>query len=211
MAQGSSTGLFPFQWPHSSCRLTPWSIRSAELSVPTLDAACLVTVVRTVVHFVTLLCSVDTGPIATLEFIRSAGHQSFKTIHSSISYAGLESFVWYLLVTYLWHCWSFAPSVSKCHRALATPTKPTEAAAASATVLLFSSAIPDHPLHPWEKSPKAHMSRSSQNRISAGSKASWVRLKKASRQQNYQQWSPSGVFSLCERPGCFPARSAESH
>lgn len=40
-----------------------------------MDAACLVTVVRTVVHLVTLLCSVDTGPIATLEFIRPAGHQ----------------------------------------------------------------------------------------------------------------------------------------
>lgn len=40
-----------------------------------MDTACLVTVVRTVVHFVTLLCSMDAGPIPALEFIRSAGHQ----------------------------------------------------------------------------------------------------------------------------------------
>lgn len=100
-AQRSSTGLLPFQWPRSSLRLTPRSTRSAELSVRTLDAACLVAVVRTVVHLVTLLCSMDTGPIATLEFIWLAGHQSFKTTNSSISHTGLESFVWYLLATYL--------------------------------------------------------------------------------------------------------------
>lgn len=40
-----------------------------------MDTAGLVTVVRTVVHLVTLLCSVDTGPITTLEFIWLAGHQ----------------------------------------------------------------------------------------------------------------------------------------
>ena len=151
MAQRSSTGLSPFQRPHSSRRLTPQSMRSAGLSVPTLDAACLVAVVRTVVHLVTLLCSMDTSPIATLEFIRPAGHQSFKTTHSSISHTGLDSFVWYLLSTCLWHCWSFASTVSKWHLALAASTKATEAAASSATVLLCRSVTPGHRLHSWRK------------------------------------------------------------
>lgn len=57
--------------------------------VPTLDTAGLVTLVRTVVHLVTLLCSMDTGPISTLKFIWLAGHQSFKTTHSSISHTEL--------------------------------------------------------------------------------------------------------------------------
>lgn len=90
MAQRSSTGLFPFQRPRSPGRFTPWSTRSTEPSVPTLDTAGLVTVVRTVTHLVTLLCSMDTGPITTLEFIWLAGHQSFKTTHSSISHTELS-------------------------------------------------------------------------------------------------------------------------
>lgn len=61
-----------------------------------MDTAGLVTVVRTVVHLVTLLSSMDTGPIATLKFIWLARHQSFKTTHSSISHTELTSFVWYL-------------------------------------------------------------------------------------------------------------------
>lgn len=135
-ARRSRTGPCPFQWPLSSRRLLPWSVRSAEMSVRTLDAACLVAVVRTVVHLVTLLCSMDTGPIATLEFIWPAGYQSFKTTHSNVSHKGPESSVQSFLATYHWHCWSFAPSVSKWHRALAASTKATVAAAASATVFL---------------------------------------------------------------------------
>lgn len=87
-------------------------------------------------------------------------------------------------------------SLSANVRVLAASTKATEAAAASATVLLCPSAIPHHPLPPWEN--KAHMSTPCQNRLSASSEASLVRQNKASRQQNSQQWSSSGGCSLCE-------------
>lgn len=86
--------------------------------------------------------------------------------------------------------------VSKCQSAAST--KATEAAAASATVLLCHSAVPDHSPHPWEKSIKAHMRTPSQNRPSASSEASQVTQNKASKQQNSQQWGSSGGCSLCE-------------
>lgn len=89
----------------------PHEVRGAP--VPTLDTAGLVTVVRTVAHLVTLLCSMDTGPITTLKFIWLAGHQSFKKTHSSISHIELS-----LLCNTYQLCPSdtagVASSVSKC-------------------------------------------------------------------------------------------------
>lgn len=41
----------------------------------TVDTTCFITVVRTVVNFITLLGAVNTGAIATLELIRSACKQ----------------------------------------------------------------------------------------------------------------------------------------
>lgn len=41
----------------------------------TVDTTCFITVVRTVVNFITLLGAVNTGAIATLELIRSARKQ----------------------------------------------------------------------------------------------------------------------------------------
>lgn len=41
----------------------------------TVDTTCFITVVRTVVNFVTLLGAMNTGAIATLELIRSARKQ----------------------------------------------------------------------------------------------------------------------------------------
>lgn len=147
-------------------------------------------------HLVTLLCSMDTCPIATLEFIRLTGHQSFKTTHSSIRHTGLESFVWYLLDTYLWHCSSFAPSDSKCHRASAPSTKATEAAAASATVLLCPSATPDHPLCYWEKSPQTHKNQCRQWRFLSETQDS----KQAAKLPSVEPFW--GLQSVWE-PGCF--------
>lgn len=100
-------------------------------------------------HLVTLLCSMDTGPITTLEFIRLAGHQSFKTMHPSISYIGLESFV--VPFSHV-HCWSFATSVSKSHRALAASTKATEAAPVPLCHLrTLSTSLGKEPQSPYEQ------------------------------------------------------------
>lgn len=41
----------------------------------TVDTTCFITVVRTVVNFITLLGAVNTGAIATLELIRPARKQ----------------------------------------------------------------------------------------------------------------------------------------
>lgn len=185
-------------------------MRSAKLTVRTLDAACLVAVVRTVVHLVTLLCSMDTGPITTLEFIRPAGYQSFKTTHSSISHKGLESSVQSLLATYRWHCWSFASSVSKWHRALAASTKATVAAAASATVLPcpVASQITLYVLGKstlkliWAELVKTEL-------VQAVKLLRWD--KKACRQQTISRGAPLQSSVLCRRPGCFPTRHAELH
>lgn len=73
---------------HTALADSPHEVKGAP--VLTLDTASLVTVVWTVVHLVTLLCSMDTGPIATLKFIWLAGHQSFKTTNSSISHTELS-------------------------------------------------------------------------------------------------------------------------